>query len=292
MERKRIRDYLNKTKIKGKNENKIFELCFNHVLDVLGKNDRDYEISLSLVGLEERHKLNLEYRKQDRPTDVLTFAFREADFVEDEPVVDLGSIILCPQVGKKQAKVYGHPYEREMAFLFIHGLLHSFGYDHHGPKEEAEKMFALQNQILNTLPYDFYTDIRKAKKLILEAQAKSYSPYSKFRVGAVVLTKDGKYHEGFNIENSATPLGICAERCALFRTYAEGYQKDDIVSLSLITDAKEIGSPCGGCRQVRSELRNSYCPVYIYNNDETKVLRTTVGDLLPYSFGHEEYFNR
>ena len=196
------------------------------------------------------------------------------------------------KVGKKQAKVYGHPYEREMAFLFIHGLLHSFGYDHHGPKEEAEKMFALQNQILNTLPYDFYTDIRKAKKLILEAQAKSYSPYSKFRVGAVVLTKDGKYHEGFNIENSATPLGICAERCALFRTYAEGYQKDDIVSLSLITDAKEIGSPCGGCRQVRSELRNSYCPVYIYNNDETKVLKTTVGDLLPYSFGHEEYFNR
>lgn len=292
MERKRIRDYLNKTKIKGKNEKKIFELCFNHVLDVLEKNDRDYEISLSLVGLEERHKLNLEYRKQDRPTDVLTFAFREADFVEDEPVVDLGSIILCPQVGKKQAKAYGHPYEREMAFLFIHGLLHSFGYDHHGPKEEAEKMFALQNQILNTLPYDFYTDIRKAKKLILEAQAKSYSPYSKFRVGAVVLTKDGKYHEGFNIENSATPLGICAERCALFRTYAEGYQKDDIVSLSLITDAKEIGSPCGGCRQVRSELRNSYCPVYIYNNDETKVLKTTVGDLLPYSFGHEEYFNR
>ena len=292
MERKRIRDYLNKTKIKGKNENKIFELCFNYVLEKKKKNDRDYEISLSLVGLEERHKLNLEYRKQDRPTDVLTFAFREADFVEDEPVVDLGSIILCPQVGKKQAKVYGHPYEREMAFLFIHGLLHSFGYDHHGPKEEAEKMFALQNQILNTLPYDFYTDIRKAKKLILEAQAKSYSPYSKFRVGAVVLTKDGKYHEGFNIENSATPLGICAERCALFRTYAEGYQKDDIVSLSLITDAKEIGSPCGGCRQVRSELRNSYCPVYIYNNDETKVLKTTVGDLLPYSFGHEEYFNR
>ena len=93
---------------------------------MLGKNDRDYEISLSLVGLEERHKLNLEYRKQDRPTDLLTFAFREADFVEDEPVVDLGSIILCPQVGKKQAKVYGHPYVVEVLLfplfpLFIKG---------------------------------------------------------------------------------------------------------------------------------------------------------------------------
>lgn len=292
MAKKRIRDYLNKTGIKGKNEKKIFSLCFNHVLDVLGKNEKDYEISLSLVSEEERHRLNLQYRKQDRPTDVLTFAYREADFVKDEPVVDLGSIILCPRVGRKQAKAFKHPYERERAFLFIHGLLHAFGYDHHGPKEEADKRFALQNQILNTLPYDFYTDLSKVKKLLKEAQARSYSPYSEFRVGAVVMTKDGKYHKGFNIENSSTPLGICGERVALFSTYARGYHKDDIASLSLITDAKNIGSPCGGCRQVRSELRNPYCPVYIYNSDESKVRKTTVGELLPYSFGTEEYFNR
>jgi cytidine deaminase len=243
---------------------------------------------LSLVSPSEIHKLNLSYRKIDAPTDVLTFAYREADFNPNDPVTDLGSILICPAIAKKQAKGFHHPFEREMAFLFIHGLLHIFGYDHHAGKKDADIMFALQNKILDTLPYDFYTNIRRLKKELLLAQQGSVDTYSHFRVGAVVVTKDGKYHRGFNIENSSYPATVCAERVALFSTYAQGYTKDDIVSLGCITDASTVGTCCGVCRQVMSELMDLSCPVYIYNKDESKSLVSTVGDLLPYSFGKDD----
>lgn len=262
----------------------IFEECFKNTVKVLNKNE-SYRVSLTLVNEEEIHTLNKQYRNIDRPTDVLTFAFLEADVLDlEDEVVDLGNIIICPEVALRQASEYSHPYKRELAFLFIHGLLHSFGYDHHRSDEEAKEMFDLQNLILNTLNYDFYTNISKVKKLLLDAQSKSYSPYSKFRVGAVTLTKDNKYHIGFNIENSAYGDSMCAERVAMFHTYALGYKKDDIVSLSLITDDKNIGTPCGSCRQVMMELLNPYTRIHIFNNDESKELHTSVSELLPFAF--------
>ena len=223
----------------------------------------------------------------DRPTDVLTFAFQEADVISIDEYTDLGNIIISPEVAKEQCKKYNHPYEREMAFLFIHGLLHAFGYDHHRSEEEATIMFALQNQILNTLNYEFYADMKKVKKLLLKAQSNSYSPYSNFRVGAVIMTRDNHYHLGFNIENSAYGESMCAERVAIYHTYALGYKKDDIVSLSLITDSKEIGSPCGACRQVMSELLNDSVRVHIFNQDLKKELNTSVYELLPFAFSKE-----
>ena len=80
---------------------------------------------------------------------------------------------------------------------------------------------------------------------------------------------------------------MCAERVALFSTYAKGYHKEDIASLTLITSSSDIGSPCGSCRQVMSELMELHCPVYIFNKDETKRLDTTVEQLLPYVFTPE-----
>lgn len=281
-----ILDYVSCVKTK-KSYRSLFQTVFDHTLHRLSKTGT-YEVSLSLQTLEKMHEYNKKYRNIDRPTDVLTFAYQEADFVADEPVFDLGDIMLSLDVAKEQAKQYHHPLERELAFLFIHGLLHAFGYDHHRSEKEAEEMFALQNEILNTLPYDFYTDQKKVKKLLLEAQSMSICPYSQFRVGALVLTKDGKYHRGFNIENSAYGDSMCAERCALFHTYALGYHKDDIVSLSLITSSSNIGTPCGSCRQVMSELMNPECLVYIYNKDESLHLFTTVKDLLPYMFTSED----
>jgi cytidine deaminase len=281
-----ILDYLDKTHQQS-SLLKIFRIVFKHTLASLGKTGT-FEVSLSLVSPSEIHKLNLSYRKIDAPTDVLTFAYREADFNPNDPVTDLGSILICPAIAKKQAKGFHHPFEREMAFLFIHGLLHIFGYDHHAGKKDADIMFALQNKILDTLPYDFYTNIRRLKKELLLAQQGSVDTYSHFRVGAVVVTKDGKYHRGFNIENSSYPATVCAERVALFSTYAQGYTKDDIVSLGCITDASTVGTCCGVCRQVMSELMDLSCPVYIYNKDESKSLVSTVGDLLPYSFGKDD----
>lgn len=287
MNSEHILDYVSCVKSK-RSWKDLFQTVFDHTLSYL-KKEGSYEVSLSLQSLDKMHEYNKKYRGIDRPTDVLTFAYQEADFVSDEPIFDLGDIMLSVDIAKKQAKEYSHPLERELAFLFIHGLLHAFGYDHHRSEKEAEEMFALQNSILNSLPYDFYTDQKKVKKLLLEAQSHSISPYSNFKVGAIVLTKDGKYHRGFNIENSAFGVSICAERCALFHTYASGYTKDDIVSLSLITSSSNVGTPCGSCRQVMSELMNVNCPVYIYNKDESEHLFTTVKDLLPYMFTSEDY---
>lgn len=284
---KHILDYLDETK-KGRASQAFFQIILDSTIAKLGKKE-DYEVSLSLVSKEEIHKLNKQYRKMDRPTDVLTFAFEEADFVKDEPIIDLGSILICPDIAREQAKTYHHPYKRELAFLFIHGLLHAFGYDHHGSKEQAEEMFSLQNDILNHLPIDFYTNLTRLKKELLEAQKGSLAPYSNFHVGAVVVTKDGKYHHGFNIENSAFGVSICGERCALFHTYASGYHKEDIVSLGLITSSSHVGTPCGSCRQVMSELMEMTCPVYIFNKDESQMLKTTVSELLPYAFTPEDY---
>lgn len=232
--------------------------------------------------------MNKEYRDTDRPTDVLTFAFEEADPLYIDDVIDLGNIIICVDVAREQAIKFNHPIERELSFLFIHGLLHSFGYEHHNSVEEAEKMFSLQNDILNYLPIDFYTRDKKAKELLLKAREQSISPYSKFRVGAVILTKDNKYHIGFNIENAAYGDCMCAERVCIFHTYALGYKKDDILSISLITDSKNVGTPCGSCRQVMSELLNPYCKVHIYNFDFSKSTHCDVSSLLPFAFSMED----
>ncbi len=280
-ENQHILDYLDNTH-QSKKLFDIFKKVFDFTLDSLNKKG-NYEVSLSLVSDEEIHKLNKEYRKIDRPTDVLTFAYREADFNPDDPIIDLGSILISPAIAKKQAKEYKHPYERELAFLFIHGLLHIFGYDHI-QEEDAKIMYPLQNKILNNLPVDFYTDQKKLVKNLFEAREKSISPYSKFRVGAVIVTKDNKYHQGFNIENAAYGDTMCAERVCMFHTYALGYRKDDIVAIGVITDSMNVGTCCGSCRQVMGELLNPNCPVYIYNKDASKHLFTTVSEQLPFTF--------
>lgn len=284
MEGKRILDYLDKTKGKKALE-PLFRLVFDHVLDSLGK-EGDYEVSLSLVGKKEQRELNKTYRNIDRETDVLTFAYEETD-QEELPITDLGSITICPEVARKQAKSFRHPYERELAFLFIHGLLHIFGYDHQTPRE-SERMFSLQNEILNSLPYDFVTDQKLLLKELLKAQERAIVPYSHFRVGAVVVTRDGKYIPGFNIENSSYPATCCAERVALYSAYSQGYTKEEIVALGCITDSKSVGTCCGVCRQVMSELMNLHAPVYIYSGDTKKKLFTTVEGLLPYPFTKED----
>lgn len=108
-------------------------------------------ISVSLVDNEFIHKMNKEYRGIDRPTDVISFAFldnedRESLYKSKEPVC-LGDIYISVEKAKEQAKEYGHSLNRELSFLFVHGLLHLLGYDH--MNEEDEKvMFRLQDEIL------------------------------------------------------------------------------------------------------------------------------------------------
>ena len=112
---------------------------------------KDYELSVTFVRSQTIHKINREYRGIDRPTDVISFAIRdnEEDFIPEEEK-DLGDIFININYCKKQAKEYGHSYDREMGFLFTHGMLHCLGYDHMKPEDE-KVMFALQDKILDPI---------------------------------------------------------------------------------------------------------------------------------------------
>ena len=125
--------------------------------------------------------------------------------------------------------------------------------------------------------------IEKAK----EARALSYSPYSNFRVGAALLTKDGQVFLGANIENSAYSLCMCAERNALYNAYMHGYKKEDFVALALAADTDKPCSPCGACRQVISEIFPEDAPIYMANTNGL-VQETTIKELLPYAFSSED----
>ena len=120
-----------------------------------------------------------------------------------------------------------------------------------------------------------------------DARKLSYSPYSNFKVGAVILLKDGTMIQGANIENSSYGLCMCAERNALYRTLLSGYKTEDMVALGLCADASEPPFPCGACRQVLSELFPSDAPVIVFNTKRTKIVETSIRELLPYAFGKD-----
>ena len=124
--------------------------------------------------------------------------------------------------------------------------------------------------------------IEKAK----EARKLSYSPYSHFAVGAALLCKDGQVYLGANIENSAYPMCMCAERNALYNAKMHGVKKEDMVALALSADTDEPCSPCGACRQVISELFPSNAPIYM-SNLKGDVQETTIEELLPFAFSED-----
>ncbi|MED1863418.1 cytidine deaminase [Fictibacillus nanhaiensis] len=117
------------------------------------------------------------------------------------------------------------------------------------------------------------------------AREKAYVPYSKFQVGAALLTAEGKVYNGANIENAAYSLTCCAERTALFKAYTEGDTK--FSAIAVVADTKRPVPPCGACRQVISELCPPEMPVYLTNlkGDVQEIL---VKDLLPGAFSPED----
>ena len=115
-----------------------------------------------------------------------------------------------------------------------------------------------------------------------KAMDNAYAPYSNYYVGACVKTVDGKYFIGANIENAAYSPSVCGERNAIFAAYSNGYRKDEIESIAIVTSGNRIGTPCGVCRQVLSELIGKDTPIVLSNKKETLV--TTIEQLLPYSF--------
>jgi len=116
-----------------------------------------------------------------------------------------------------------------------------------------------------------------------QARELAYAPYSKFLVGAAVLTHDGRTFVGCNVENAAYGLCNCAERTALFSAMAAGCRPGEFALLAVIADTPDPVSPCGACRQVMAELCGEAMPVLLGNLADA-VQETTVGALLPGSF--------
>ncbi len=122
------------------------------------------------------------------------------------------------------------------------------------------------------------------KTLVARARAAkrfSHSPYSHFRVGAAVLTRDGTVYTGCNIENSSYGLTVCAERTALFKAVSEG--ETAFSAMAIASDENTYTPPCGACRQVMMDLTGDIDVILSTRNGGIKVLR--LSELLPHPFG-------
>ncbi|QHS22550.1 cytidine deaminase [Virgibacillus sp. MSP4-1] len=128
---------------------------------------------------------------------------------------------------------------------------------------------------------DKQTLINYAKEIWDQA----YVPYSRFNVGAALLTKDGKVFKGCNIENAAYPVSCCAERVAIFKAVSEG--ETEFSQLAVIADSDRPVPPCGSCRQVMSEFFEPDMEV-IVTNMKGDVKSMTVEELLPFSFTSDD----
>jgi cytidine deaminase len=127
----------------------------------------------------------------------------------------------------------------------------------------------------------------KYEKLIDEARAArelAYVPYSRFKVGAALETKDGRVFRGCNVENASYGLCNCAERTAFFSAIAHGYVPGDFTALAVIGDTDGPIAPCGACRQVILELGGNDLQVVLANL-KGDVMETTAAAQLPNAFG-------
>jgi len=128
----------------GIEENKNFEVLLEKVTKVCFETEKldktDLYLSVTLSNEEYIHKINNEFRKVDRPTDVLSFPmFQKEEIPKEETGIPdvLGDIIICIPIVEKQAKEYEHSFERELSYMLVHGFYHLMGYDHMEEEEKA-----------------------------------------------------------------------------------------------------------------------------------------------------------
>jgi len=112
-----------------------------------GENKEEEDLSVAFVNAQEMQKLNKEYRKKDMPTDVLSFQKAEGF------AGDVNEVVLCPEVVKKNAEAAGVPFEKELTSMFIHGILHTLGYDHEQSEIGAQNMFKKQEYYLSAVTH-------------------------------------------------------------------------------------------------------------------------------------------
>jgi len=113
-----------------------------------------------------------------------------------------------------------------------------------------------------------------------KAKEKSYSPYSRFKVGASILTKDGRIIDGCNVENAAYGSTMCAERAAIYTAISMGYKPGDFEAIAIATSGRNF-SPCGSCRQVINEFGEDIDLIFEWDGE---VVVDSLKGILPYNF--------
>ena len=121
--------------------------------------------------------------------------------------------------------------------------------------------------------------------LAVKAMDNAYTPYSSFKVGAAILTKNGKVYTGCNIENASFSPTVCAERTAIFKAVSEGEREFAMIAVAGGKNGKieKICPPCGVCRQVMSEFCKPDFPVLLVKG-EGEYEKFTLAEILPLSF--------
>lgn len=125
------------------------------------------------------------------------------------------------------------------------------------------------------------------REKLLKLLENSYSPYSKFRVAAIVVMKDGTEFNGVNVENASYGASICAERSAILSAISNGYKRYDFDAIYIMCDNDKIGMPCFICRMTLSEMFEQDKQVICMNPDG-KVDVHTIEELCPYPFSDED----
>ena len=245
---------------------------------------------------------NTALRRIDRATDVLSFPMSSyppgktardcmpllrKEYDPDVGGIFLGDILISWEHVLTQSKEYGHSAQREFSYLFTHGLFHLLGYDHMNPIQQKEmrlmeekslQLAGISRDSASAPPLD-----EELLSLARLAMQRSYCPYSRFKVGACLLSTDGRIFQGCNIENASFGLTNCAERTALFKAVSEGVRDFTVIAIAA-EDAAPY--PCGACRQVLNEFAPDIRILLTWGED--RVVRTTLPELLPHGFGPKE----
>lgn len=242
------------------------------------------------------HKINRETRGVDRPTDVLSYPTvrysrgtardnlrrvrRETD--PETGAAFLGDMIISIDRAREQAREYGHSLTRELGYLTAHAMLHLMGYDHMTDSDK-KAMRSMEERIMEKVGLPREKCMISDEQLICmatEAMERAYAPYSGYKVGACLLSEDGRTFVGCNVENASFGATICAERAALARAVAEGALKFTAIA---VVGSGSVAWPCGICRQALNEF-----------SDHMRVLAAQAGgeyesmllsELLPNGFG-------
>ncbi|MBQ4135778.1 MAG: rRNA maturation RNase YbeY [Clostridia bacterium] len=146
------------------NEQSLFEITYaqKHLIRRAIKSTLEYEgyknnaeISLTFTDNEKIRRINSEFRKIDKPTDVLSFPLTDYEntpsSLADEPSGSLGDIVISLERAKEQADEFGHSLDREIAFLTVHSMLHLLGYDHVDSEADELDMRRRQSEILKNM---------------------------------------------------------------------------------------------------------------------------------------------